>query len=144
MLDYFYVNSLHKSSTFCHSYISFSYTLVGNIDEAIEFSIPDFVPGVSYSLIVSAIDVDEQTDTEVVEFEISGMLCIVAWEREATSRMTGYFKCRFLFYVYFLFSIRKKLFLRQNLQKATLSIDSTCPSPSQSKPLTLNLSKVAT
>ena len=41
------------------------------------FSIPDFVPGVSYSLTVSGTDVDEQTDTEVVEFEVAplpGML----------------------------------------------------------------------
>ena len=49
----------------------------GAIDEAIVFSIPDFVPGVNYSLTVSGIDVDEQTDIEVVEFEIAplpGML----------------------------------------------------------------------
>ena len=36
------------------------------------FSIPDFVPGVNYSLTVSGIDVDEQTDTEVVEFTLAG------------------------------------------------------------------------
>ena len=37
------------------------------------FSIPDFVPGVSYSLTVSGTDVDEQTDTEVVDFQIAAL-----------------------------------------------------------------------
>ena len=49
----------------------------GAIDEAIVFRSPDFIPGVSYSLTVSGTDVDQQTDTEVVEFEIAplpGML----------------------------------------------------------------------
>ena len=49
----------------------------GANNETIVFSIPDFVPGVRYSLTVSGTDVDEQTDTEVVEFEIAplpGML----------------------------------------------------------------------
>ena len=41
------------------------------------FSIPDFVPGVSYSLTVSGTDGDEQTDTEVVEFEIAPLPGII-------------------------------------------------------------------
>ena len=41
------------------------------------FNSPDFIPGVSYSLTVSGTDLDKQTNTEVVEFEIAplpGML----------------------------------------------------------------------
>ena len=55
------------------------FIFTGAINETIVFSIPDFVPGVSYSLTVSGTDGDEQTDTEVVEFEIIGIMYLLEY-----------------------------------------------------------------
>ena len=55
------------------------------MDATISFSPPDFIPGVTYTLTVSGIDILEQTDTEVVEFVVPGNLdvcnyfCMVIW-----------------------------------------------------------------
>ena len=72
------------------------FIFTGAIDEAIAFSIPDFVPGVSYALTVRGIDVEEQTDTEVVEFEIAplpGMLMFNVLTIYS-NRITIYPQCR--------------------------------------------------
>lgn len=47
-------------------------TFTGDLDTPFTLGLPDFVPGITYTLTVSGIDVFEGSDTETIQFVIGG------------------------------------------------------------------------